>query len=182
MVRKKRTHKWGAWKSGWVEQADRRLEKQSTGLLCSHKGLASVDLASLLTLEVGGEGRLEGAVNKHRPSPKPSPRTFQSVAPQNWVGMRVRSRMGAQPTLLAKLNFHVAAFKRLPAWQIKSSYVKGHSYVLETEIPTDPSVFLFSDWRPFTLHSGHDAAVRASLLTCKYSPVTWPFGIVQGSH
>lgn len=125
MVCKKRTHKWGAWKSGWVEQADRHLEKQSTGLLCSHKGLASVDLASLLTLEVGGEGRLEGAVNKHRPSPKPSPPTFQSVAPQNWVGMRVRSRMGTQPTLLAKTQFSCGCLQTTTSLANKELIRKG---------------------------------------------------------
>lgn len=124
MVPKKRTHKWGAWKLGWVEQADRRLENQSTGPFSSHKGLASVDLASLLTQEEGW-GNIGGAVNKPRPSPKPSPPTFQSVAPQNWAGMRVRGRMGAQPTLLAKTQFSWGCLQTTTSLANKELISKG---------------------------------------------------------
>ena len=140
----------------------------------SHQGPASVDLTSLLTLGAGGEGRLEGAVNTG-PAPNPHHPLSNLWHPKTEQGWGYAAEWGPSPLYWPKLNFHVASFKRLPAWQIKSSSVKGHFYVLETEIPTDSCLSVL---RLAPLHPSHNAAVRAILLTCKYAPVTWPFGIV----
>lgn len=148
MLPKKRVHKWGTWKSGWVEQADRKPENQSTGPGVSPgSGLCWPHFPS----HTGSGGVREdwrGAVNKHRPSPKPSPPTFQSVAPQNGAGMRVRCRMGAQPALLAKTQFSCGFLQTTTSLANKELISKG-TFLCAGDRGPYRLVFPFSDWPPF---------------------------------
>ena len=144
----------------------------------SHQGPASVDLTSLLTLGAGGWGKTGGGQSTNTgPAPNPHHPLSNLWHPKTEQGWGYAAEWGPSLLYWPKLNFHVASFKRLPAWQIKSSSVKGHFYVLETEVPTDSS-FRSQTGPPSSLHPSHNAAVRAILLACKYAPVTWPFGIV----
>lgn len=177
MLPKKRVHKWGTWKSGWVEQADRKPENQSTGPGVSPgSGLCWPHFPS--HTGSGGWGKTGGGQSTNTgPAPNPHHPLSNLWHPKTEQGWGYAAEWGPSLLYWPKLNFHVASFKRLPAWQIKSSSVKGHFYVLETEVPTDSS-FRSQTGPPSSLHPSHNAAVRAILLACKYAPVTWPFGIV----
>lgn len=194
MVPKKKTPRQGTWKLGCVEQADRGSENQSAGPPSSPKGLASADACFPSHTRWGSpDGKEEGAVNEHSQGSAPT-RTIQQGqpraggylptcgAPKLSGGGGYAGRWGPAHPTGQELNFHVASFKLLLAWQVKSLSVKGHFYALDTERSLlVPQPLCSQTGSPSSLHS-NNAAVRVILLTCKYAPVTWLFGILQWSY
>lgn len=167
---------------GWVEQADRHLkEKQSTGLLCSHKGpTASVDLASLHTGS-GGEGRLGETVSKHRPSPKPSPPTFQSGGTPRAGGDEGYAAEWGPSPLLAKTQFSCGCLQATTSLANKELISKGTFLCTGDRDPYGPLSLSVLRLKPLHPSFWSRCCCQSKSSNMQIRSITWPFGIVQGS-
>lgn len=124
----------------------------------------------------GGEERWR-AVNKHRPSPKPSPPTFQSVAPQNWEWGWEMPWLG-MGFYWPKLNFHVAAVTTSLA--NKELMRKGTFLCTGDRDPYGPLSLPVLRLAPLHPSFWSRCCCQSKSSNMQIRSVTWPFGIVQG--